>query len=260
VTSRPGLPAPPPAAAPLLALAGGLALAPVLAGPAFAADERLALTAYARVTPASLDYTASLAPVEFAEAGWLEARHEAATGLGFELEAELRLTRRLGLVGSWGQLQRDVAGGFDAALPHPLYFERPRAASGSFDGGRYRENAAHLSVAWRGGGGAWSYRVFAGASFFQVKADMVASVAYTHEYPYDAVEVTGVRLVGCEDSAVGAHAGASLVYALASRVGLTLRFRYSRATATLAVEDAGSVELDAGGPELALGLQVRLFD
>lgn len=254
MAQRPGRRRLPNAAAVWLAVAAGPTLAP--ADSASAADARVTLTAYGLLAPGTLEYEASLAPLEYAEAGQLEARHEAGAGLGFELEAELRLARRLALRGAWGRLERDVEGSFDAQLPHPLYFDQPRAASGSFEGGRYRESAAHVSLAWRGGAGAWSYRVFAGASFFQVKADVVGGVDYTQEYPYDTVQVTGTRLVEAEDSPIGAHAGASVAYALGSHVGLVLRVRYGRATATLPVGDAGTVELEAGGAELALGLRL----
>ena len=95
------------------------------------------------------------------------------------------------------------------------------------------------------------------------EADLVEQVAHTDEYPFDAVQVTGVRASPVRGDALGGHAGVTLERRLAGRLALGAGVRWARATIPLArsavpAEGTGerSARLQAGGVTAAASLRL----
>ena len=213
--------------------AGGV----VLAGPAFTGDSRFTL---------------------FAEEATLSTRHEAKAGAVFEAGLRRALSRHFGIALTATRDRRDDGGAFTAALPHPLYLDRPRAAEGALPGGARRETAVHLGLVWSRAFGGWTARVGAGPSYLIAEADLAEEVVTSEAYPYDAVAVTEVRTSPVRGEALGGHAAVGLERRLGGRLAAGAGARYSRAAIDLEAGGAAarSARVTAGGFSAAFGIAV----
>jgi hypothetical protein len=194
---------------------------------------------------------------EFAEEAHLRADYARGLGPGLDVGVDVGFGRALALNAAFTLQRRGVSASYEAALPHPLYLARPRAVGGSVADLAYSETAVHLSAVLRRQGGRVRYGLFAGPTWARVAPELVERVQYTHAYPYDAVEVTGLPRGRESGSALGFHAGGTLEYRLRSRVAVALLVRYYGFTPELP-DSAGTVELDGGGVLAGLGLRVFL--
>jgi hypothetical protein len=209
--------------------------------------------------PASLSFQESRRFTEFAETGTLDASYKDDAGPGLDLGLQYNFAGRVGVMAGLSKFSRSGGGSFTATLPHPLYFNQLRRAEGNFDGYDYLETALHLDLVASKAKGAIEFVVFAGATRFDVKTDVVDTLQYSHSYPYDSVTITSVPKKRQSQSPTGFNVGGRLDYGLgrAKRVGLGLQVRYSRASVQLAPVEGSSIKLDVGG--LHVGLGARLF-
>lgn len=203
----------------------------------------------------SLKYSDSRTFTEFIEQGTLDTKYEAKAAFGFEGGLQYNFIKHLGLAASFASVTRDASGSYSASLPHPLYLDRPREVAGEAASLEYKESVVHSDVVVSGRSGSLRFGVFAGASFFNVKADLLERVQYSQTYPYDTVTVTGTPLQKAEDSPIGWNAGASVDYALGAHFGLGVQGRFSRAKAELAAGQ-GTVKVDVGGLDVAFGVRI----
>lgn len=230
-------PPPPPPRRWALHLGGGIALA----SPAFTGSSRF---------------------TEFAEQGSIGTRATPRAGGAFEAGLWNGVSRHFGLALAVSAARRDAPGTFSAALPHPLYLDRDRHAEGALPASIQRETALHLGLAWSGAGGGVTARLFAGPSYVIAQADLARAVTHTEAYPYDAVQVTGVRTESVRGDAVGFHAGLALERRLGARMGAGVGARWTRATIDLASGNAASeterqARMKAGG--LAAGAALSFY-
>lgn len=234
----------------LLTAAALLAATPALAGEGRA-------WASGTFNPAKTETGENRTFTEFAEQGTLDVEYTFDGGPGGEIGVEYRLKSGLGLqlAASFGT--RDGAASYTAAFPHPLYLNRDRAASGEASGLSLTETAIHFDLVYGKRGPKWEIVGFAGASFFNVEADILDRPQYTHAYPYDTVSVLAPVTLSRSGSKVGFNAGLSVDYRLGKSFGLGVQGRFSGATVELDATDEGTVELDAGG--FAVGAGLRLY-
>jgi hypothetical protein len=209
--------------------------------------------------PGSLAFDESRRFTEFAETATLDASYKDDAGPGLDVGLQFNFTRNLGVLAGLSKLNRSGGGTFNASLPHPFFFNQFRRAEGRFDGFDYLETALHLDLVASRARGPLEFAVFAGATRFNVKTDLVDTLQYSHSYPYDSVTITGVPKKRHSQTPTGFNVGGRVDYALgrAKRVGLGLQLRYSRASAEFAPAEGSSVKLDVGG--LQLGVGARLF-
>jgi hypothetical protein len=95
-------------------------------------------------------------------------------------------------------------------------------------------------------------RVFGGPSFFTYKADMVSDFSFARS------QVTSVRFVNTEGSALGLHFGGDATFFFSKVVGIGGFARYSRATAT--IDEPMSLKkqkITLGGLQTGGGLRFR---
>jgi hypothetical protein len=188
----------------------------------------------------------------------LNLQYEEKAGPGVDLGLQYNVTRHLGVLAGFSLVNREGSGSYTAALPHPLYFNRPRNVSGSTDALDYSETAGHLDLAATGAAGAFELTAFAGVTFFQVKADVADALQYSQAYPYDTVTSSSVPKKNLSDSPVGYNAGARLDFGFgrSRRFGLAAQVRYSKATVNLAPSESNSLSFDAGGVLASAGLRI----
>lgn len=207
--------------------------------------------------PLSLEYTQNKTFQEYNEDATLTVQHKAKVGFGASVGLQYDFSERLGAILTFGLVNRSASATYDAALPHPLYFNKKRSVSGEVSGTTYRETTAHLDAAYLGKAGALSYAVFAGPSYFSLSADLVESVQYSQSYPYDTVTVTSVPTSAETKTGIGFNVGADVDYSLGGSLSLGGQLRYSRANITLEPGAGDKAEIEAGGLQVSLGVRVR---
>lgn len=240
--------APPPAASPAAKPAPKKPMGP-----------RWVLLVNAGAVPTSLDLAEPRTFTEFAEAGSLDVDYAYGTGFGGEVGLRYFFVEQLGLEAVGSFTTRSGSAEFTGSFPHPLYLNRPRSASRTVDGLSHQEAAAHLNLVYAGTSGSIAYALFAGGTyFFKVQPELIGQPQYSHSFPFDSITITGVpELSPASQSAFGFNAGAEVEYRFSERVGGALTARYSRAKVTFEVDAANSIELDAGGLFVGLGIRVR---
>jgi hypothetical protein len=191
---------------------------------------------------------------EFAEEGRLDGDYTRGMGPAFELGLEFAPHPRLGVALHFNGISRDSSSSYAADLPHPLYLGQPRQVTGAVDGLSYRERVVHLDLAYRRSRGRLRYGVFAGPSYANVRAELLDTVQYQQEYPFDAVRVTEVTSRVSSASAFGFNVGLELDYRVGGPAAAALLVRYHRVSPDLP-DSAGTVELDAGGLQVGAGLR-----
>jgi hypothetical protein len=194
---------------------------------------------------------------EFAEAGGIDANYRAHAGPGVEGGVRYMLSRRFGFAAALGYLKRGESATYAAALPHPLYFDRPRLVSGNSTGLSYRETASHLDLVLAAiSAPRREVLLLAGVSLFKVRADLIDHIQYAQTYPYDTVSAVSAPAAPLENSAVGFNLGASFEQKLSGHFGLGAQGRFSRATAQLHPSGGKTLSLQAGGFQVVAGVRL----
>lgn len=245
----------------------GLALLVLFAGvPALRAAEtpartlaqprvRLALNGAGSFTSAS--FADSRQYTEYAETSTVGSSYSTKTGFGPDLALQVSLFRGLGILAGYSLASRGEQGSFDASRPHPLYLARPRSLTGELSGYDYKEGAVHLDLAFGRGAGRLDWSLFAGASLFQVEADLLDKLSYTDNYPYDELALASAPARTVKASPTGWNAGGRLDYRFGRRFGAGLQLRYSTAKVKLrATPEATQASFDAGGLQAGAGLRL----
>lgn len=236
-------------------LGAALTVAILVAGPARAGEGRA--WASGVFNTAKVEASESRDFREFAEDGSVDVDYAFDGGPGGEIGIEYRLKSGIGLQVAAAFGSRDGSLRYTAAFPHPLYLNRHRTASGEQDGVSLTETAIHLDLVYGKRGPKWEVVGFAGATLFNVEADVLDRPQYTHAYPYDSVSVLPATAVSRSASKVGFNAGLSVDYRVGAKFGIGVQGRFSGATVELDTPPEGTLEIDAGG--FAIGAGVRLY-
>jgi hypothetical protein len=222
------------------------------------ADKKFRLVLNGAFGAGELAFSESRPFTLYLEPTTLDVQYEEQAGPGLDLGLQFNLVRHLGVLAGFSSVNRDGTGSYSTALPHPLYFNRPRSVSGSINALKYSETAGHLDLAVTGAAGAFEFTAFAGATFFQVKADVADAIQYSQAYPYDTVTATSLPTKTLSDSPIGFNAGARLDFGFGKtrRFGLAAQARFSRATVKLVPTEGSSLSFDAGGLLASAGIRV----
>jgi hypothetical protein len=176
----------------------------------------------------------------------------------FDIGGWVRLAGRVGAGVSFSRLSRSSDATINASIPHPFYFNQPRAISGTQPGLHEEENAVHIdAVALAAATDHLELTVFGGLTVFSAKQDLVADVTYTESYPYDTATFTNATVVRQSASKTGYNLGADVSWMFSERVGVGGLFRFSRATADYSVSSTNQVSVDLGGLQAAGGIRFR---
>jgi opacity protein-like surface antigen len=232
------------------------AAAVVLAAGAAAGAADFTLAVQGAFAPQAYDFSGSRTFTEFAEEGRIDTDYDSGTGPGFEAGLTWNFKPRLGVALSGGLVTRDSSGTFRASLPHPLFLNQDRQVEDTVEDLELRELTGHLDLVYTGGSGSLDFSVFAGPSYFSVKADLLGQPQYTHAYPYDTVTNVIPASPSSDATGFGFNVGAGVAYRFSPSVGIGIQGRFSRASIELEPEAGQTVELDAGGLQVAAGLRI----
>ena len=155
-------------------------------------------------------------------------------------------------------IRRSEAATVDAALPHPFYFNQPRAVTGNAAGLRHQDLAIHAHAMWLlPFSESVQVALFGGPTFFKVTQQIVTAVQFTDEYPFDQATYTGVSTVDARGSRFGYNAGTDVSVFFSQYVGIGGLVRFTRGTVQLPSPRGGEVSIDTGGLQAGAGLRVR---
>jgi hypothetical protein len=98
--------------------------------------------------------------------------------------------------------------------------------------------------------------VFGGATWFQVKQDVIQEITLEENFPFDEVSLGEVTLEEQKGSGWGYNVGVDASYFFTQYVGVQGMARFSKGTVTLGPEDNES-SVKAGGLQVGAGLRVR---
>jgi hypothetical protein len=233
--------------------------APGAAAPASIPD-RVRLVLNASFWPSKTSFSDSRTLTEYAEKTTIRTSYEAASGFGPDVALQVSLFHGLGVLVGYSHASRDVTGTADVSRPHPLYLNQPRTASAEISGYALAEGAVHLDLAYARAAGHLDWALFAGATFFQVEADLLGTPAYDDVYPYDELTITSTPSTTVKESPTGFNVGGRLDYRFgrSRRFGAGVQVLYSTASVKLrAAPEATEATFDAGG--LSVGAGLRLY-
>ena len=162
----------------------------------------------------------------------------------------VRIVENLGAGVAFSSLTRTDEAQITARIPHPFFFNQPRAING-VSSVEHKELATHLSAVYVVVSERFDVALLAGLSLFQVDKDFVEDVAYDESYPYDTASFTRSGINHESASKTGFHGGADVTWKLGRQWGIGGLLRYSKASVPFADRS-----VDAGGLQAGGGLRV----
>jgi hypothetical protein len=195
------------------------------------------------------------------EQGLLEATQNVESGglwdLGFGYRAWRDLSFGLGVSQFSGSQVVAVSG----QVPHPLFFETPRAFASSAPT-EHRTRAIYLQAMWRlpmpPAMEKLNIRVMGGPAHLRVRQGLAAGGEFTEiGPPFSAVNVT-VTTVTLSKSAAGFIGGVDVAYSLTSNIGVGMLLRGVGGSVEL--QDpfgTGDITIDLGGFQAGGGVRLK---
>lgn len=174
----------------------------------------------------------------------------------FDAGLAVRLAGNFGAGVAVSYLVNTDAAEVKADIPHPFFFNRPRAITGLAEGVHHSELATHVDAVYVIASSPIDLALFGGASFFRVNQDFVSDVLYAESYPYDTASFVSARLTRANASKIGYNAGADVTWKLGERWGIGGLLRYSRARIPFATAGVDAGTSDVGGLQAGGGLRV----
>jgi hypothetical protein len=203
----------------------------------------------------------------YGESGAVAAAHAIGGGTLFDVSLGARVWKNLAIGVAYSSLTNRNDAAISVRVPHPVIFGQSRTATTTVPDLEHSEDVVHLQFMWMIPlTNKVELAVFAGPSFFTVKqtlATVLAPQDISDPPPYNNVTITSVTLTDVKDSPVGVNVGVDGTYFITTvkgvGIGLGGFIRYAGASLDLPVTTGMTrdTELDAGGPQGALGLRLR---
>jgi hypothetical protein len=194
-------------------------------------------------------------PVDLAEAASADVRYRSDPALLLDGGVWYRFARRLSAGVAITRFSGSGRAEIDALVPHPFVFNTPRDVSGEAPDLDHVELGYHVQLQY-----SWpltrSLRLVlaAGPTFFDVRRDIVESVAVDESFPFDSATFRFATPREATGTAVGFNAGADVVWMFARRAGLGGMVRYARGSADLE-GPSRSTTVDVGGLQTGAGIR-----
>ncbi len=147
---------------------------------------------------------------------------------------------------------RKSTGTFDAKVPHPFFFSRPRSISGTQADLDFKEAAFSLTAVLRGGSGKWNLSLEGGPAYFSVEATVAEKLSYSDVYPYDTLAFGGVVSTTKKVNPFGFAVGLEIGRELTSAVSVVAQGRFTQGSGDIDVNGA-KINIKAGGAQARIG-------
>jgi len=175
---------------------GSLMLA-VLAGPLPANAQTWSDRGYLNVSgwfQPSASFSNTVRPIDFSEASEIDNRYHTGGVPGFEADGGVRVWRNLAVGVGVSRFSKETTAAVSAQIPHPFFFNKPRAVSGDAASLTRDETAVHLQALWMVAiSRRWQLALSGGPSWFSVGQDLVGDVTVTQTYPFDTATLPARR-------------------------------------------------------------------
>lgn len=208
------------------------------------------------------DITANRPFVIYDETGGLTTNADFKADTLIDFSVGVRTWRNLGVAVGYSVRSGTGEGRIEGSIPHPIFYDRPRAFSDVLQGVDRKEQATHLMIGWMV---PWNDNldvfVYAGPSFYRLTQEVVSDLAIAEQGPPFSSVVVSPSFAERKESAVGYNVGADVSYIFYSRENLRLGIggfmRFTGATAEVEVGNGVTVESGMGGFQAGVGARVR---
>jgi hypothetical protein len=193
-----------------------------------------------------------------AEDGQLRRAYKVPAGVALDVAGGATIVGRLGVAVGVSSYSKSADADVSASIPHPFFFNRPRAVSGTANGLTRTERAVHVQARYTLPlNGAWVVMVFGGPSFFAVSQQFVTSLAYSETYPFDSAEFRSATIEKASGNKAGFNAGTDVGYFFTRHLGAGATVRYAGTTIDLHPAGGATTSVKAGGLQAGGGLRIR---
>ena len=200
-----------------------------------------------------------IAPIIYSERAAITAPHEVTGGLtALDVAGGVRVWRSVGVGATYTKLGRTENVDVAALVPHPVYFNQPRAAS-KVTPLRRTETAVHIQALFvvpvtpR-----IDLALSGGPSLINISQDFASGLEVTEGAdPFVNVAIGNVRTVTRTGRLVGVNVGADVTYFLTSLAGVGGTIRYTSSTFATRQGDGSTIDLSVGGFQVAFGARIR---
>jgi hypothetical protein len=197
----------------------------------------------------------------YGEQGSLSVSQAVDSGAMVDLSVGARVWRNISAGIAYHQGGTSSESSVEGTIPHPLFFNRPRALAMTVTDLDRTERAVHLQLGYMVPlTDRIDVHVTFGPSFFTLRQDVVADITPLESGNFETVDGTPV-IVEREDSPVGFNIGADVSYTVYTRDRLKLGggmfIRYAGASGDVQLLDEDVVDSDVGGLQVGFGARVR---
>ena len=212
--------------------------------------------AFAQTIGAS-NFSASQSIREYAEDGTFKSSYKVGGSPGGGFDLQYNVSGKFGVRLGAQTFSRKSTGTFEAQLPHPFFFLRPRSVSGTKGDLGFSEAAYSLTGVYRAGSGKWRVNFEGGPAYFSVNATVAEKVTYGEVYPYDTATFSGIVSVKRKASPFGFAVGLEIGRELAKSVSVVAQGRFTQGSGDIDV-NGQKIHIKAGGAQARLGLRIIL--
>ena len=205
---------------------------------------------------ADRSFSESLSATVYDETATYTANHSGGGGGGFDVGAGWRVWRNLAAGVTVTSFSTSSGAAVSGAVPHPLFYNRPRNATFNQTDLEYTELGVHLQAVWvMPLSEKITVSVGAGPSFFSVKQALISTASPSElGAPFNVTSIAATFST-TSASAFGGNAGLDLTYMFTERLGGGIFARWAGGSASLAVS-GGNQSIDVGGVQSGAGIRV----
>jgi hypothetical protein len=199
--------------------------------------------------------------VLYGETGTLQANSDYGSFPIFDIAVGARLFQNVGVAIAYHTGGTKGDGTISGTVPHPVFFDRSRAFTDSFNDADRDEHATHLQIGWMAPlSDKFDLFIYGGPSFFNVTQELVTDLGLVENGPPYTTITLQPRIERLKSNSVGYNLGVDSTYFLYTaerfRLGLGGFLRFTGATAEFDI-DGNTIETDAGGVQFAVGARLR---
>lgn len=194
---------------------------------------------------------------DYVEDGTLKSSYDVGGAPGGAFDLQYNLSGKFGIRAGFQTFSRKSTGTFNAQVPHPFFFNKPRSVSGTQADMGFSESAISLTAVYRGGSGKWKMNLEGGAAFFQVDATVAQKLTLGETYPYDTLLFSGVTTVKKKVSPIGFAVGLEVGREVSKSAMVVVQGRFSQGTGDLDL-NGQKMSVKAGGGQVRVGLRLTL--
>ncbi len=194
---------------------------------------------------------------EYAEDGTLNGSYEVGGAPGGAFDLQYNLSEKFGVRVGAEVFSRKSTGTFDAKVPHPFFFSRPRSISGTQADLDFQEAAFSLTGVLRGRSGKWNLNLEGGPAYFSVEATVAEKLSYSDVYPYDTLAFGGIVSTTKKVNPFGFAVGLEIGREITSAVSVVVQGRFTQGSGDIDVNGA-KIKIKAGGARARIGFRIVL--